>query len=92
METSNKLQRKGKELDPMFFNEEEKAACDKADAKEWQSFLDTGAVVVIPPEQAQHVPKNRIFQRSMRYVRVNKNKEDNAVLEAISLELLLQVM
>ena len=75
--TFNKLQRKGKELDPRYFDEKERAAFNASDAKEWQSFIDTGAVIIIPPAQAQHVPQSRIFQRPMRYVRTNKNKEEN---------------
>ena len=82
--TFNKLQRKGKELDPKYFNDKEKAAFAKSDAKEWQSFIDTGAVVVIPPEEATRIPSKRIFQRAMRYVRTNKNKEEDAELLAKS--------
>ena len=74
--TFNKMQRKGKELDPKFFDGNERKAFDVADAKEWQSFIDTGAVVVIPPHLAQHIPQSRIFARPMRYVRTNKSKEE----------------
>ena len=68
----NKIQRKGKELDPRYFDKYESEAFAKADAKEWQSFIDTGAVVIIPPEEARKIPKERIFNRPMRYVRTNK--------------------
>ena len=44
--TFNKMQRKGNELDPRYFNEKEKQQFDIADAKEWQSFLDTGAALL----------------------------------------------
>ena len=70
--TFNKMQRKGKELDPRYFDAKEKGEFYKSDAKEWQSFLDTGAVVVIPPNDAYHIPKDRIFSRAARYVRTNK--------------------
>ena len=82
--TFNKMQRKGKELDPKYFNEQERAQFTKSDAKEWQSFLTTGAVVVISPEDAQRIPQSRIFQRPMRFVRTNKNKDDAGPLEAKS--------
>ena len=78
--TFNKLQRKGKELDPRAFNAKGKAQFDKSDAKEWQSFLDTGAVVVIPPRDANHIPKERIFSRPMRYVRTNKSETDDELI------------
>ena len=82
--TFNKLQRKGKELDPRYFNEHEKAAFAASDAKEWQSFIDTGAVKIIYPEQARNIPQSRIFARAMRYVRTNKNKQEDGPLEAKS--------
>ncbi len=41
--TFGKIKRKGKELDPKFFNQQERALFNLSDAKEWQSFLDTGA-------------------------------------------------
>ena len=82
--TFNKLQRKGRELDPKYFNEQERAAFRVSDAKEWQSFLDTGAVVIVPPKEAQRIPAERIFSRPMRFVRTNKNKEDDGPLEAKS--------
>ena len=48
--TFNKDQRKGRELDPRYFDQVEKQKFDASDAKEWQSFLDTGAVTVVPPD------------------------------------------
>ena len=75
--TYKKIQRKGRELDPRYFNASEQEAFNKSDKKEWQSFLDTGAVVVVPPEEAKAIPKGRIFSRPMRYVRTDKNKEDD---------------
>ena len=82
--TFNKLQRKGRELDPRYFDAEEKKAFQKSDAKEWQSFLDTGAVIVISPDDAAYVPKERIFTRSFRYVRTNKAETETDPLQAKS--------
>ena len=81
--TFSKLQRKGRELDPRYFDEKERKQFQVADAKEWQSFLDTGAVKIIPPEDARTIPRDRIFGRPMRYVRTNKSK-DEQTLEAKS--------
>ena len=51
--TQKKDQRKGRELDPRYYNVEEELEFRAADAKEWKSFLDTGAVVVVPPSSCQ---------------------------------------
>ena len=82
--TFSKDQRKGKELDPRFFDRKEKQAFDAADWKEWRSFLETGAAIVIPPEEAAKVPPNRIFGQTARFVRTNKNKDEQAELTAKS--------
>ena len=66
-------QRKGRELDPRYYNAEEEKEFRAADAKEWKSFLDTGAVIVIPPHQAKKVDPRRIFQRAARFVHTDKN-------------------
>jgi hypothetical protein len=47
--TFKKNQRKGKELDANWFDHKEKQAFVSDDAKEWQSFIDTGAVEIILP-------------------------------------------
>ena len=60
--TFHKEQRKGRELDPRAFDRLEKQKLDASDAKEWQSFLDTGAVTVVPPSEAKKVPTDRIFK------------------------------
>ena len=78
--TFRKNQRKGRELDSKFFNEQERKAFNASDSAEWQSFLDTGAVVVIPPEVAKNIPKERVFKRAARYVRTNKSKLDNELI------------
>ena len=62
--TFKKNQRKGRELDPRAFNEQERKAFSKSDAKEWASFLATGAVVIIPPKEAAKVDPDRIFKRT----------------------------
>ena len=72
--TFNKDQRKGRELDPRHFDRVERQKFDASDAKEWQSFLDTGAVTVVPPEQAKKNPTDRIFKRPARIVRTDKNQ------------------
>ena len=78
--TFKKNQRKGRELDSKFFNEQERKAFSISDSKEWQSFLDTGAVVVIPPEIAKNIPKERVFKRAARYVRTNKSKKETELI------------
>ena len=67
-----KNQRKGRELDPKYFNLEEQKAFAIADAQECKSFLDTGAVTVIQPTEAKKVDPKRIFQRPSRKVRTDK--------------------
>ena len=59
--TFKKDARKGRELDPRWFDQAERAKFANSDAKEWQSFLETGAITVIPPRQAAKIPKDRIF-------------------------------
>ena len=68
------LARKGKELDPKYFNEHARAAFTSADAKEWQSFVDAGAAQVILPHEAKKVPTDRIFAVPLRYVRTNRDQ------------------
>ena len=72
--TFKKNQKKGRELDPRYFDAKEKTAFDASDAKEWKSFIDTGAVRIIPPSVAKTIPSDRIFKRAARYVRTNKDK------------------
>ena len=52
-----------------------------SDAKEWQSFLDTGAITVIPPKEARKIDPARIFKRPARKVLTNKSTS-NETLEA----------
>ena len=74
--TFHKEQRKGRELDPRFFDKLEKQKFDESDAKEWASFLDTNAVTVVPPEEVKKIPTYRIFKRAARMVRTDKNDSD----------------
>ena len=71
----SKDQRKGKELDPHWFDDAEKRAFAESDAKEWKSFLESGAAQIVQPNEAFGVPKDRIFMIPARFVRTNKNKE-----------------
>ena len=71
--TLKKDQRKGRELDPRYYNVEEEKAFAAADAKEWKSFLDTGAVTVIPPHLAKKVDLSRICKRAAKFVHKDKS-------------------
>ena len=72
--TLKKDQRKGRELDPRYYNVEEEKAFAAADAKEWKSFLDTGAITVIPPHLAKKVDPARIFNRAARFVHTDNSQ------------------
>jgi hypothetical protein len=63
--------RKGRELNPKFFDAEEHEAFLEADAKQWQQHLDLGAVEVIPPEKTASIPKEKILPIASRFVRTN---------------------
>ena len=70
--------KKGRELDPRHFSADEWAAFEGptgSDAKEWAAWLQSGAVRVLSPDEARHVPADRIFRRPARFVRTNKNKD-----------------
>lgn len=68
-----KLKESGKELDPRWFNDEEKAAFEKSDAKEWESWLENKVVRKVSKEEEKNVPRQHIFKAPLRMVRVNKN-------------------
>ena len=74
--TYSKMQRKGRELDPRYFDKAERDAFAAADAKEWQSFIDTGAVKILSPQEAAKIPESRILSRRMRYVRTDRAEDD----------------
>ena len=67
---------KGKELDPKKFDAEEKSAFDDADADQWQTHIRTGAVRIVPPEEAAQVDPSRILRLPTRFVRTNKNDKN----------------
>jgi hypothetical protein len=70
--------KKGRELDPRHFDEKEWAAFagpGGSDEAEWTSRLASGAVRVIPPQEARSISEDRIFARPARYVRTNKDKD-----------------
>ncbi len=80
--TFKKDQRTGKDLDAKYFNEAERRKFCVSDASEWQSFLDTGAAVVISLEESLRVSPDRIFCVPLRYVCTNKDKsgEDENII------------
>ena len=57
-----RMKANGKELDPKFFDEKEKASFGESDRAEWQSWIDNKVVELVPPDKA-------------RWVRTNKAKE-----------------
>ena len=62
----------GKELDPAFFDQKERAAFDTADVKEWSEWIKNGVIERVSPEEAARVPKASIFRAPLRMLRVNK--------------------
>lgn len=48
-----RLKANGKELDPKFFDEKEKASFEESDRAEWQSWVDNELVQLVP--RARHV-------------------------------------
>ncbi len=70
-----RMKQNGKELDPKFFDKDEEQAFKQADQKEWQSWVDNGVMRLLTKEEASRVPSNKVFRISLRWVRVNKNKE-----------------
>ena len=79
-----KMKASGKELDPRFFSDEEKAAFDASDQKEWKAWLDNKVVQLLSPEEAKRVPLERIFKVPARVVRTNKAGPGDARLSAKS--------
>ena len=79
-----KLKANKKELDPKYFDAEEKKQFQAADLKEWQQWIDHKVVRFVPPAEAKRVPASKVFKAPMRYVRVNKATERLAPLVAKS--------
>ncbi|CAL1135188.1 unnamed protein product [Cladocopium goreaui] len=71
-----KMKASGKELDPRFFDEAEKAAFRESDKKEWESWVKNSVLQRLTAKEAAQVPKNQIFKAPLRMVRVNKGKDD----------------
>ena len=53
-------------MDARFFNEQERKKFKVADAKEWLSFIDTGAVTIIPPNIAKTKDANICFRKAVK--------------------------
>lgn len=70
-----RMKQSGKELDPKFFDKEEKAAFDEADAKEWQQWIQNGVVKRLTPKEARKIPRDAVFRSPMRMVRTNKQQK-----------------
>eukprot|EP00435_Cladocopium_sp_Y103_P057834 s201_g20.t1 len=67
-----KMKQGGKELDPSFFDQKEKAAFDAADVKEWSEWIKNGVIERVSPSEAARIPKASIFRAPLRMLRVNK--------------------
>ena len=70
-----KMKQSGKELDPRFFNEEEKKLFREADRKEWSQWIQNGVVRRLTPEEKGRVQKYNVFRSPMRMVRTNKQQK-----------------
>lgn len=79
-----RMKANGKELDPKWFNEEEAESFRRSDQAEWQSWIDNGVVEPVAAEEAHKIPKDCVFKIPLRYVRVNKNKEMNALSKVMA--------
>ena len=62
----------GKELDPRFFDQEEREKFKQSDLKEWKSWLQNKVIKRLSPEEASKVDKKNVFPAPVRIVRVNK--------------------
>ena len=74
--------KKGRELNPKYFDDDEREVFFKFDADQWQKHLDHGAVTVISPEEAKKVPKHMILPIASRFVRTDKGEQ--GILKASS--------
>lgn len=87
-----KLKENKKELDPKFFDQEEKKQFAASDRKEWQQWIDHKVVRFLSPEEAKRVPKNLIIPSPMRVVRTNKAADRLSPLVAKSRIVILGCM
>ena len=70
-----KMKQSGKELDPRFFDEEEKRLFKEADRKEWAQWIQNGVVRRLTPQERNRVQKHNVFRSPMRMVRTNKQQK-----------------
>ena len=63
-----------KELDPKFFDANERVAFNKSDVEEWKQWLHNSSVRLATPQEEQRVPKYKIISAPMRYVRTNRGR------------------
>ena len=73
----------GKELDPKYFDANEKKQFQEADRKEWMSWIENKVVRRLTPEEILKVDKRLVFKAPARIVRVNEGVLDG-VLKAKS--------
>ena len=67
--------KKGRELNPKYFNEQEWNIFEIADAKQSKRHLGLGAVEIVFPEEAKKVPRNKILPVRARFVWTARKKE-----------------
>ena len=79
-----KLKQNGKELDPKYFDEKEKAEFQASDAKEWQQWIRNRVVKRLSKAEEAKIPRHQIFRAPLRMVRVNKQTKLLAPLIAKS--------
>ena len=79
-----KLKENKKELNPKFFDAEERKAFSASDNKKWQQWIDHKVIRFLKLEEARRVPKNRIIRSPMRVVRNNKTADRLSPLVAKS--------
>ena len=65
------MKKNQKELDPKFFDADERSAFNKSDAEEWKQWLQNKSVRLATPQEEQRAPKSKIISAPMRYVRTN---------------------
>ena len=70
--------KKGRELDPKLFSDDERAAFRQADIKQWQKHLNLDAVEIIQPDEAARIMKSKpqcVLPVPARFVRTNLSEE-----------------
>ena len=70
-----KMKKSGKELDPKFFDSEEKKLYEESDRKEWSQWIQNGVVRRLTPEERKKVSPDTVFRTPMRMVRTNKQQK-----------------